>query len=470
MLKKSWNLTSPFFGRGVNFLVLPFTLLIYKEENFIKITYSAMLVIGVSLVASLGISPRILKLAVTRSVRLKNAIKLITLKLILFWSTFILLISSLPINLYLKFTGLDKYLLILTIIEGVILGINQDILTSALQGKRDYTFINTLSFLGVIILGPVRIVLAYVFEISFVTWIELGIATRIVIICITFIRNMSKNNSTSLNEINPENSLQNISRLFGVWNFVILIPSFVWIIGNLDRLLIPTSLDASEGARYQLAFQCASLLGLLCGQLIILDTHGILSSNFITVQNTISKLITIFRLLLFVSLPCVIVLFRIFYQSVSNQDVIVIILLLCSQFIWALAQICLLYVTTIKNMTLIPVLCCIAGVVLQLSMVWIIGSSMMAFDLPILPILGFSIIALGLTVLDPTIRSVILNSVDIKVYVDILLISIGVIFINKNNGAQILPIFLFFSFLASIHIFLNSKRLLQIWKKHEFSG
>ena len=405
-LSGAWNLTSPIFGRGINFLILPVALLIFEKEDFVKISFNAMLVTGISLVASLGSSPKILNLAINGNGGLATVTMRILIKLSLLWSTLILILLVAPIESHITSTGFTRYFIILTVIEGIIIGITQDILVSALQGKRDYTFINSLGFIGILLLGPMRITLASVITINLETWIWFGIASRLLIFFTAFFRNSHKANLNGNEEIPLQIPKSNVFRIFGPWNFVILVPSFVWIVGNMDRMLVPTALDSPEGAAYQIAYQCASLLGLLCGQLILMETHSILSKNMKTFQNSISKLVALFRLALF-----------------SSLQAVVVILLTIAQFSWAMAQINLVYVMTSKRMTLAPIICTILGIGTQLLVIKLTGSSNLGLFLPILPILGFSIIAISLAVINPAIGKIYIRSFSLSVSIDIFLVT-----------------------------------------------
>ena len=467
-LSGAWNLTSPIFGRGINFLILPVALLIFEKEDFVKISFNAMLVTGISLVASLGSSPKILNLAINGNGGLATVTMRILIKLSLLWSTLILILLVAPIESHITSTGFTRYFIILTVIEGIIIGITQDILVSALQGKRDYTFINSLGFIGILLLGPMRITLASVITINLETWIWFGIASRLLIFFTAFFRNSHKANLNGNEEIPLQIPKSNVFRIFGPWNFVILVPSFVWIVGNMDRMLVPTALDSPEGAAYQIAYQCASLLGLLCGQLILMETHSILSKNMKTFQNSISKLVALFRLALFSSLPFLLLLFQVFHRDITSRQAVVVILLTIAQFSWAMAQINLVYVMTSKRMTLAPIICTILGIGTQLLVIKLTGSSNLGLFLPILPILGFSIIAISLAVINPAIGKIYIRSFSLSVSIDIFLVTVAIAYILKTSEYKSPDSFVLLSLLLLIHVVTNRRNLIEIWRSCEF--
>ncbi len=467
-LSGAWNLTSPIFGRGINFLILPVALLIFEEEDFVKISFNAMLVTGISLVASLGSSPKVLNLTINGYSGLATVTMRILFKLSLLWSTLILILLVAPIESHITFTGLSRYFVILTIIEGIIIGFTQDILISALQGKRDYTFINTLGFIGILLLGPMRIMLASVLTVNLETWICFGIASRLLIFLTAFFRNSHKANPNRNEEMPQQIPKSDVFRIFGAWNFVILVPSFVWIVGNMDRMLVPTALGSAQGAAYQIAYQCASLLGLLCGQLILMETHSILSKDLKTFQNSISKLVALFRLALFSSLPFLVLLFQVFYRGITSRDAAVVILLAISQFSWAIAQINLVYVMTSKRLTLAPIICTILGIGTQLLVIRLTGSSNLGLFLPILAILGFSIIAISLAVINPAIGKIYVRSFSLRVSVDVFLVTVAIAYILKNGEYKNPDSFILLCLLMLIHVVTNRRNLIEIWRSYEF--
>lgn len=467
-LRSAWNLTSPIFGRGINFLTLPIVLLIFEEEDFVQISFNVMLVTGISLIASLGSSPKILSLANNGYSELETVTLRILFKLTLLWSTLILSLIVAPTESLIALIGVSRNFIVLTIIEGIIIGITQDLLVSSLQGKRDYTFINTLSFIGIVLLGPMRIMLVTIFSVDLDIWISLGIAARLLVFFAAFFRNSRKANPNQNEQIPDQTSKSNVNRIFGAWNFIILVPSLVWIVGNMDRMLVPTELSSIDGAAYQIAYQCASLLGLLCGQLILIKTHSILSMEFKILHNAILELVTLFRLALFLSFPFLVLLFEVFHRSITSQQAAAVVLLAIAQFSWAIAQVNFVHVVTSKQKTLAPIICAIFGIGIQLLAIRLNGDANPTLFLSILPSLGFTIIAISLAIINPIVGKIFARSFGLTIFVDVFLVMVGIVYVLRNGQDKTLDLFVLLTLLIIIHVFTNRRNLIGIWRSYEF--
>jgi hypothetical protein len=187
-----------------------------------------------------------------------------------------------------------------------------------------------------------------------------------------------------------------------------------------------------------------------------------------TFQNSISKLVALFRLALFSSLPFLVLLFQVFYRGITSRDAAVVILLAISQFSWAIAQINLVYVMTSKRLTLAPIICTILGIGTQLLVIRLTGSSNLGLFLPILAILGFSIIAISLAVINPAIGKIYVRSFSLRVSVDVFLVTVAIAYILKNGEYKNPDSFILLSLLMLIHVVTNRRNLIEIWRSYEF--
>ena len=88
---------------------------------------------------------------------------------------------------------------------------------------------------------------------------------------------------------------------------------------------------------------------------------------------------------------------------------------------------------TSKRKTLAPIICTILGIGTQLLVIRLTGSSNIGLFLPILAILGFSIIAISLAVINPAIGKIYVRSFSLRVSVDVFLVSVAIAYFLKNG-------------------------------------
>jgi hypothetical protein len=123
---------------------------------------------------------------------------------------------------------------------------------------------------------------------------------------------------------------------------------------------------------------------------------------------------------------------------------------------------------TSKRLTLAPIICTILGIGTQLLVIRLTESSNLGLFLPILAILGFSIIAISLAVINPAIGRIYARSFSLRVSVDVFLVTVAIAYILKNGEYKNPDSFILLSLLMLIHVITNRRNLIEIWRSYEF--
>ena len=384
-----WQLGVPVVSRGINFLMLPFTLLLFDHRSFVSLSYAAMLVAGISIFASLGNAPRILEMSNKNSLS-KAALVSMATQLIAFWLVILFLLTTTSLDWLTGFTKMNQSLLILTFIEGIVMGLTNDIPLQVLRGKQKYTICNHFSLMLIILLGPLRILLVWVLGPTIDLWISIAIFFRIVIFLFAFYKVYEvfvlEERTTSRDAKKIEQSLK--PTIFGNRNLLIILTLNMWVIGSVDRFMIHTLLSPTTGAGYQVAYQCASTIGLVCYQLMYLQTHKLLNPDKKISIPALSRLLSTFGFVLIFSLPIMPILFKLFFSDFSSEYLLFLIGISFSQFLWAVVQVQLLLSTSKFGQIRFPLMVTLGAIFSQLVLVKLILMSDLALLLPLTVILG----------------------------------------------------------------------------------
>jgi len=156
-VRNSWNLLNPFISRSINLLILPFTLKYFSPNEFIDISINAMLVAGIATLIPIGNNPRLLSSARNGMQLNFRTIYFIAFKITIIWCFILSIILVINFDFLLKQLSLNRFVLICTFIESVIMGITDGIILVVLLSNSEYTKLSLISLFSTILLGPIRL-------------------------------------------------------------------------------------------------------------------------------------------------------------------------------------------------------------------------------------------------------------------------------------------------------------------------
>jgi hypothetical protein len=264
---------------------------------------------------------------------------------------------------------MSEKILILAIVESFVMGVTTEIIFTSIQGFIKFKFLSNISFLLTVLLGPVRIVLLLVFHLSVYQWLIYGLMARLLILTMSMIF-LIKLIKTHHSEPQSNRSLM------GKWNFYLLYPMIFWVCGTLDRILMIGRLPENSNENYQVAFQTTSIVGLLLGQIALLNTFQILKSDEKSSKKNESLLIEGFLLATIVcTYPCIL-LYTFISKGATQIEIITLVLLLNSQLLWGLIQIFQMRIGSRLGMShLLPIAATISGFLVILVAYFVVESS-----------------------------------------------------------------------------------------------
>ena len=384
-VRNSWNLLNPFISRSINLLILPFTLKYFSPNDFIDISINAMLVAGIASIIPIGNNPRLLSSA-SNGVQLNyRTIYFIAFKITIVWCFILSLTLIINFDFLLKQLSLNKFVLICTFIESIIMGITDGIILVILLRNSEYTKLSLISLFLTILLGPIRLFAVVMGYDRVENWVIMGIFSRLIILCCAVVLVRKTNNMQS---IIANNSITNF-KIFGKWNLYFFYSVLFWFMCNFDRMLIPSKLSSTDGVSYQVSYQLSTVITLFGIQSIYLATNQMINSRIEIRLKSISSLVMRIEIFFFSLLPILIILFYILRNDITSTDINIFILIAITQLFSTFVQIQSLYIASFLNMShklLIPAIFAVAS---QISLITFFTGTFNSYYLVMTCLIGY---------------------------------------------------------------------------------
>ena len=252
--------------------------------------------------------------------------------------------------------------------------------------------------------------------------------------------------------------------IFGHRNFLILLSLNMWMLGSLDRLLIPTLLSPKEGAAYQIAYACASTIGLISMQVMYLQTHNLMSLDKDISIHAIARIISTFRFIVLVSLPILPIFFWMFFHEFKHEYLMFLIGISFSQFLWSVVQVQLLLITSKLSKVRSPLVVTLLAIISQIVLIKLIVGENLKLLLPVIIILGCLICFVFFNFINhdfgEALRLKISRRSKCEVLATLIVLSIGIF--SQTDNIVCVEIILF---LYSITLLLSKKKqIVADWK------
>jgi len=384
-VRNSWNLLNPFVSGSINLLILPFTLKYFSPNDFIDISINAMLVAGISSLIPIGNNPRLL-FSARNGVQLNfRTIYFIAFKITIVWCFILLITLTFNLDFLSNQLSLNKFVLICTFIESIIMGITNGIIIVVLLSNSEYIKLSLISLFLVILLGPIRLFAVALGHDRVEDWVTMGILSRLIILffAVVLVRNTNK-----MQSITGNNTIANF-KIFGKWNLYFFYTLLFWFICNFDRLMIPSKISSTSGVNYQISYQLSTVITLFGIQSIYIATNDIINSRIEIRLKSISSLVMRIEIFFFSLLPILIILFYILRNDINSTDINIFILIAIAQLLAIFIQIQSLYISSFLNMShklLIPAIIAAAS---QISFITLFSGTFNSYYLVIICLVGY---------------------------------------------------------------------------------
>ena len=250
-------------SRLLNFLILPISLHIFTPQDFLKLSWFAILATGVSTVSGLGLQSQITNLILQQYRNEGNLFYRLLKSMTLFWIIELIFLTMFYQYLIPHFKYLPLWVFVLAAIDGILQSMQIDLFSCFLQVKNQTNKTYLLGILLAFLLGPLRILIIFATGPDTMLWFGVGVFFRLFVLIISgFIIHRlvtrSKNQSSTLGTKISILSKQSFFILFGVQ---------FWLLITFDKYLVSKLFTAIDASGYQAAFQFASILSLIYVQI-----------------------------------------------------------------------------------------------------------------------------------------------------------------------------------------------------------
>ena len=399
----------------------------------------------------MGLGPKILETIVKNQVDAKKFISTSIRFSSLIVIPLLLCIYFLPIDKYIFDSIMSEKILTLALVESFVMGVTTEIIFTSLQGFTRFNFLSNISFLLTVLLGPTRIILLLVLNLSVYQWLIYGLMARLLILTMSliFLIKLSKTHHSG-----PQSNRS----VMGKWNYYLLYPLIFWVCGSLDRILMIGRLPEDTNENYQVAFQTTSIVGLLLGQIALLNTSQILKSDEKSSRANEASLIEGFLLATIVcTYPCIL-LYTFISKGATQIEIVTLVLLLNSQLLWGLIQIFQMRIGSRLGLShLLPIAATIAGFLVMVAASYVIESSSV-IGYAILPNIFFGGIVLTFQILFARRRISIVRTLDrshaFLIVIFLILMGISPLIVSSSLVFYVYP------FVYLLIIFVFRKRII----------
>ncbi len=319
-------------------MVLPFTLQYFTKLEFIQASYFVLISGGMGLIVTFGSAPRLLSYASnTEKLSFKLYLRIVGSFFVIWIPILGFLYILIPTLVPPSFVLSSNYVF-LAVLEGLVYGLTIDVVSVMLQGLGKYNFLSNSNFILTLLLGPFRVALLVNGYFDLAAWLYSGFIIRLAfLIYMLCQRNL-------LDQVSEESDKR--FTIFGKWNTYALFPLLFWATSNFDRLVAPKAIGVIDAASYQVAFQCTSIIGLLLGQLIFLRSNSLASSSKSTRQEALFQLLEESKFMVIVCAPFLLIIYRLLIGPSIQDTLKMFLLLLVTQYVWALLQLLTVYVSS----------------------------------------------------------------------------------------------------------------------------
>jgi hypothetical protein len=344
-----------------------------------------MLVAGIATLIPIGNNPRLLSSARNGMQLNFRTIYFIAFKITIIWCFILSIILVINFDFLLKQLSLNRFVLICTFIESVIMGITDGIILVVLLSNSEYTKLSLISLFSTILLGPIRLFTVILGYDRVEDWVILGILSRLIILFFAVVLVRKTNNKQSI----ISNSTIANFKIFGKWNLYFFYTVLFWFICNVDRLLIPSKISSTSGVSYQISYQLSSVITLFGIQSIYMATNQMINSRIEIRLNSISSLVMRIKIFFFSLLPILIILFYILRNDITSTDINIFILIAIAQLFSIVVQIQSLYIASFLNMSHKLVIPAIFAVAFQIVFISFFTGTLNSYYLVMICLIGY---------------------------------------------------------------------------------